>query len=547
MNRHFTMKTHWSAAFILLAHLIFFGVLSQFLNPHPDLLDHWVWSRALQLSYYEHPPMIAFLLSGLTLVLGHAEWVLELGAQLANLTILLLTYAIAQRFFGKGAALLTLLLLCSTLYYTLGSLFLHITQPFVICWLLSLYALCRFHQTHQNRWLLYLGIFAGLGALSKYIMLLFYMGMGVHGLIYPSCRKHFFNPWLYGAGCLSLLIFSPVLLWNYQNQWVSFIFQFTRGLTGAPWGLNTLQFTLGHLLLFSPVWSWWCFRNVWKKRHDYTDGQKPESVILVVSLFPLLFFTLMSLRGEIADPHWANVSYIGLMILAGKTLQGLYRSKKIQVMLAGGILLNFALVGLVWLHVLSPLWDFRQHKLENYAYLQRQQLPPSTLQKLQTVQERFYDTDRFLERLRHILSPEEFAQHQETILKASTRTLGDFFHPVLAWEQTAQQIVALLEAQNLPLPQFIISQEYQLSSALSFFLPEHPWPHSLEKPERNQWSAQAHVERQAAILVCDLAKCHRALAHYHQTFHTPLKYLGEVATKQDQRTIRLLEIYLLQN
>jgi len=176
--------------------------------------------------------------------------------------------------------------------------------------------LVRFHQTQSFQWLLAIGVIAGFGALSKYIMLLFYFGLGVHLLIYKECRKHLMNPWLYVAGLISLTIFSPVLIWNYQHDWVSFRFQFGRGLSGATFGENAISFTVGHLALFSPIWSWWCFKNVWNSRQEYTQGAAPESVVLVSALFPLAFFTVMSFRGTIADPHWANVSYLGLMMLA---------------------------------------------------------------------------------------------------------------------------------------------------------------------------------------------------------------------------------------
>ena len=56
------------------------------MNPHPDMLDHWVWSRYLSFSYYEHPPMIAWLIRGITLIGGNTETALEIGSQLVSLS-----------------------------------------------------------------------------------------------------------------------------------------------------------------------------------------------------------------------------------------------------------------------------------------------------------------------------------------------------------------------------------------------------------------------------------------------------------------------------
>ena len=127
------MRTHLSAIILLALNFLIFLVLNQFLNPHPDMLDHWVWSRFLSASYYEHPPMVAFLIRFITTIAGHHETSLEIGAQLVNLAIIYLIFRLALSIFHTRAALFTLLVLSSMPYFTLGTVFLHITQPFVFC------------------------------------------------------------------------------------------------------------------------------------------------------------------------------------------------------------------------------------------------------------------------------------------------------------------------------------------------------------------------------------------------------------------------------
>ncbi len=151
--------------------------------------------------------MIAWLIRGITLIGGNTETALEVGSQLMTISIIALTYAGTLRLYGVKAALVTLLILCSMPYFTLGSIFLHITQPFLIFWVAALFLLIRFHQQPKNKWLLWIGIAAGFGALSKYIMLLFYIGLFLHLLLYRKTRKEILNPWLYAAGIISLTIF----------------------------------------------------------------------------------------------------------------------------------------------------------------------------------------------------------------------------------------------------------------------------------------------------------------------------------------------------
>ena len=94
---------HTPALAVLSVHFLSFYVINQFLNPHPDMLDHWVWSRFLSMSYYEHPPMIAWLIRIITMIGGHSESILEIGSQLVTLSILALIYAGTFFLYGRNA------------------------------------------------------------------------------------------------------------------------------------------------------------------------------------------------------------------------------------------------------------------------------------------------------------------------------------------------------------------------------------------------------------------------------------------------------------
>ena len=124
---------------VLTFQFIIFFVFNQFVNPHPDMIDHWIWGQFSSISYYEHPPMVALIFKFISKTLGDSELALEISAQLVNIIILILVYIIARNFFGEKSALITLLLLLSMPYFTLGSIFLNVTQPFLFFWLISLF------------------------------------------------------------------------------------------------------------------------------------------------------------------------------------------------------------------------------------------------------------------------------------------------------------------------------------------------------------------------------------------------------------------------
>lgn len=543
------MRNHTIAISILLGHLILFSFLSLFLNPHPDMIDHWVWAQHLSLSYYEHPPMVALAIRLFTSLLGNSELVLEFAAQFYNLFIMGLGYAICYKLFGKTTAIFYLILLESTPYYFLGSMFLHIDQPFLIFWLINLYLLCRFHQSPSPRGFLLIGVVAGLGALSKYITILFYLGLFVHLLIYKPLRKHLTNPWLYVAGIVSLIFITPVLLWNYQNDWVSFKFQFGRGLSGAPLGQNLINFTLGHLVLFSVIWSIWGLYTMWKEKPLFAQGQRPESVIIVLSLVPLAFFTTMSIRGSIADPHWANVAYLGIFMLAAQKLTQYWKTDQqgfVKRMVIGGIVLNAGLSSIVFLMIQFPLFHSQQYHLKYAKGLLDKGLSLQVMKQLEPLSDLGPQTQaEFVREAKALIAPEMWNQYSETIINIAKVADNAPLNRLIGWETTASQIMELLKMVGHDSIDYVISKEFQLSSMLSFYLPNFPLPHSIEKPERNQWSPVADVRDKKAVILCKPQRCYRVVHWVKERFQKEVTFLGTIETESNGRLVRNLDVYTM--
>jgi hypothetical protein len=538
------MRTHITALGLLTLNFLVFLVLNQFLNPHPDMLDHWVWSRYLSWSYYEHPPMVAVLIRLITTLGGNSETTLEIGAQLVNLSILYLIFRLTWMMFHERAALLTLGVLCTMPYFSLGTVFLHITQPFLICWVVGLMLLVRYHKEPHPKWLLAIGVVCGLGALSKFIMLLFYIGLFFHALIYKDARKLLWSPWLYVAGLISLAIFSPVLLWNADRDWISFRFQFGRGMGGAAFGEHTLHFIIGHILLFSPLWAVAGVLSLGRFRDRFRSGRNPESVVLVLSLYPLFFFTMMSLRGSIADPHWTNLFYLGIAVLLGQVLSVFWKAWRARL-LAAGLIVNAALIGAAVANTYDPLYEWEPFEVKSLNVLREQGLPETTIALLEDNRERVYSFAAFEEYLRKHLSADEIALYGDRIRHVGHATFSNRFNQFLRWPETVAAMRAELTKRQLPTPRYIVTREYQLSSALSFYFPEHPWPHSLEKTERNLWSPRAEVKASGAYLfVCDLNDCDNARRHFQREFDTPLEFAGEILMRLDGRLIRALHLYV---
>ena len=83
-------------------------------------------------------------------------------------------------------------------------------------------------ETGRGAWWLAVGVAAGAALLSKYTALFFGPAILIWLVVVPKLRRWLMSPWLYLGGVVALAIFAPVILWNADHHWVSFIKQIGR-------------------------------------------------------------------------------------------------------------------------------------------------------------------------------------------------------------------------------------------------------------------------------------------------------------------------------
>ncbi|MBU1927899.1 dolichyl-phosphate-mannose--protein mannosyltransferase, partial [bacterium] len=79
MNNFLYKNPKQSAYFIILLLAFFSTLYNSFVPLHGDEAYYWMWSHHLQSGYYDHPPMIAYLIY-LTNFISESEW----GVRLVN-------------------------------------------------------------------------------------------------------------------------------------------------------------------------------------------------------------------------------------------------------------------------------------------------------------------------------------------------------------------------------------------------------------------------------------------------------------------------------
>jgi len=194
-----------------------------------DEAYYWTWSKHLAGGYYDHPPMVAVVIRLGTMIAGHTEIGVRLVSILLALPATWAVYRTARIFFDDARiASSAAILLNATLMVSVGTIIVTPDAPLLVSASFVLYCLAKAWQTGRGIWWIGVGVAVGCGLLSKYTAFFFGAQILLWLLIVKDLRRWFASPWPYLGGLVAFAVFSPVILWNADHQWVSFIKQLGR-------------------------------------------------------------------------------------------------------------------------------------------------------------------------------------------------------------------------------------------------------------------------------------------------------------------------------
>jgi Dolichyl-phosphate-mannose-protein mannosyltransferase len=194
-----------------------------------DEAYYWMWSKHLAGGYYDHPPMVALVIRLGTMIAGDTE----LGVRLVSILLALpMSWAVFRAasilFGGVRVAATATILLNVTLMAAVGTLIVTPDAPLLVASSFVLFFLAKVLETGRGAWWLAAGAAVGAALLSKYTAFFFGPAILIWLVSVPKLRRWLVSPWPYLGGLVSLVIFSPVILWNADHHWVSFIKQIGR-------------------------------------------------------------------------------------------------------------------------------------------------------------------------------------------------------------------------------------------------------------------------------------------------------------------------------
>lgn len=218
------MKNNYLILLTILG-VIFLRFSFDFVNKidiHYEEAQYWVWSQNLSLSYLTKGPLLPWLLSFSNYLFGKTYFALKIFSFLSIfLTAALLSMTLNEISTKKKSNPVIFALVCSSpALFFLGGL--ATTDIFLfLFWSLALFAYSKFLKSKNDNWFFLIGFAVGLGLLIKASIILLPLSILLYFLM-SDLRKYILSKKLLLSAVLANIIFLPVLIWNYQNDWLYF-------------------------------------------------------------------------------------------------------------------------------------------------------------------------------------------------------------------------------------------------------------------------------------------------------------------------------------
>ena len=291
----------------LLATLIIKLYIAHIVPITGDEAEYVYWSQHLSWGYYDHPPMIGWLLSPFSSISLENIW-LRLPQILTSTIIGYAIYLILKKLDEQKAAFIAVLYLLSPVsLFNQGIL---TDTPLTLFSFLAIINLFFAANNDKYRYYLLAGFFIGAAYFSKYLM--FPIALSI--LFFFLFTKHIKHKWrkfiLLGIAASPFLIQN--LIWNYHHDWVNLLFNLNLRNVHDHFELyKPLSYIISIIYLYNPLVIYYAGKKI--KDIYKLKTNTPFSIFILTTFTTLVFYGILSITKRIGL-HWIFSAYPFLFI-----------------------------------------------------------------------------------------------------------------------------------------------------------------------------------------------------------------------------------------
>ncbi len=344
----------------VVAHLVVWTLIPSFTNDNLplDTIEALAWGSNLDWGFNKHPPASAFFIEIFFQIFGPQDWAYYLLSQIFVVIAFTVVFKFAQKLFNnKTLGLISVLLLEGIYFYNFTTPEFNVNVCQLPFWALCVYYSWKLFDKQQvtSKDCLWLGVFAAIGFLSKYlfIYLLIAIDLLFFYVIFVKKNKKFNFKYLLPLEVFIILL-VPHLIWLINNEYITISYGLSRtGLESSSLLDNIIYpfiFLAKQTGILIPFFIM-SFFLIKKFKFKISFKDKKLLFLIFINLVPIaLIFLTSMLTGSKIRTMWMTPFYLFLGVLIVYIFQAQINLKKLN---------NFMLIFLI-LFLLSPF---------TYAYI----------------------------------------------------------------------------------------------------------------------------------------------------------------------------------
>ena len=228
---------------LCLYHLIIWTIIPYFSNKNLplDVIEALAWGQDFDLGYNKHPPLSAWIPGLLFKIFGNKDWSYYLLSQVFILISFIFLWELSSFFLNKKShILLSILAIEGIAFYTFDTPQFNVNICQIPLWIGTVYFFFKSIKDNKITDWIFLGVFAALGFLTKYIFVYLLISLFFYLIFILTKKKRINFKFLY-ALLIFFLITAPHFKWLIQNDFTTLYYALKRG------GLNEFNI-YNHLL-----------------------------------------------------------------------------------------------------------------------------------------------------------------------------------------------------------------------------------------------------------------------------------------------------------
>ena len=215
----------------LFIHLLFWVLAPSLTNKNLplDTIEALAWGSNLDWGFNKHPPLSAFAVEIIYQIFGSNDWTYYLLSQIFVIIGFIAVYKFSDEIFNnQKLALLSVLLLEGIYFYNFTTPEFNVNVAQLPFWGLTVYYTWRCIKHDKATDYVFLGLFAGLGILSKYLFIYLIIGIKLVFIYFLRKGKKIKFSHYFIAGPITLLILLPHIIWLTENNYMTITYGLQR-------------------------------------------------------------------------------------------------------------------------------------------------------------------------------------------------------------------------------------------------------------------------------------------------------------------------------